>query len=461
MSAPVNPEVLAAFRQQERELTIRKTRIGCIIGIVLVPLFTLLDRQMYPGDVRTFLYLRLACSLSMLLLYPLTGTKLGRRFFRVQGLVLLALPTLCISWMIYVKEGAASPYYAGLTLVLMVLAVVLDWTFWQSAAAVLIVVVSYFTVCLLHGPVVEPGLFYNNIAFLFAPGIVIMTGTYFHSRLRLSEFASNYQLDQSRQALAAQNTVLENTLQQLKETELQLVQTEKIVSLGRLSAGIIHEINNPLNFAATGLYVLRQQGQRLATDEPAEFAEVVRDIEDGVQRVKNIVSDLRSFTHPDADQRDQVPFAEVITASLRLLSNEWKDKVVIEQTVAADMFCHANKNKLTQVFVNLIQNSLDALKSKPAQPEPPLISITGRHEPGRVIVSVRDNGEGIEAQNVGKIFDPFFTTRDIGQGMGMGLSICYRIIQELSGTISVRSERGKFCEFTIDLPDAKVESIAA
>src|SRR5205085_10878608 len=110
------------------------------------------------------------------------------------------------------------------------------------------------------------GAFANNLVFLFFTGVVIIAGTYFHSTLRLREFASRFELDQSRRALASQNEVLEDTLDQLKETESQLVQTEKIVSLGRLSAGLIHEINNPLNFAATGLYVLRNQVERLAKE---------------------------------------------------------------------------------------------------------------------------------------------------------------------------------------------------
>jgi len=261
--------------------------------------------------------------------------------------------------------------------------------------------------------------------------------------------------------LAAQNKQLEDALRQLKETELQLVQTEKIVSLGRLSAGIIHEINNPLNFAATGLYVLKNQGQRLAADEPKEFADILRDIEDGIQRVKNIVADLRSFTHPDTRQQESVRVSEVVTSSLRLLSNEWRDKVQIDQSVPPDLVCLANKNKLTQVFVNLIQNSLDALKHKPEGPEPPLIRLRGHRTDGKVVLTIRDNGEGIDPQHLPKVFDPFFTTRDVGQGMGMGLSICYRIIQELHGNISVASERGKFSEFTIELPAAASESIAA
>jgi two-component system sensor histidine kinase PhcS len=126
-----------------------------------------------------------------------------------------------------------------------------------------------------------------------------------------------------------------------------------------------------------------------------------------------------------------------------------------------EILCWANKNKLTQVFVNLLQNALDALKKRPPGAEEPVIRIAGRHENGRVFITVRDNGEGIDPQNLSKIFDPFFTTRDIGQGMGMGLSICFRIIQEHGGSISVNSERGKFCEFTIELPATAGESVAA
>ncbi|HEY0548108.1 MAG TPA: ATP-binding protein, partial [Verrucomicrobiae bacterium] len=261
--------------------------------------------------------------------------------------------------------------------------------------------------------------------------------------------------------LSEQNAKLEDTIDLLKSTETQLVQSEKLASLGRLSAGIIHEINNPLNFAATGLYVLKNQGERLAKEEPAEFTDVVHDIQDGVQRVKNIVSELRTFTHPDAEQRDRVQLADVITAALRLLSNEWKDKVQIVHAAPPDLICHANKNKLTQVFVNLLQNALDALKNRPAAAEAPVIHIAGQCRDNKAVISIRDNGEGIEPQNLAKIFDPFFTTRDVGQGMGMGLSICYRIIQELHGNISVTSERGKFCEFTIELPALAPEPVAA
>lgn len=252
--------------------------------------------------------------------------------------------------------------------------------------------------------------------------------------------------------LSRQNQVLESTIDQLKETELQLVQSEKLASLGRMSAGIIHEINNPLNFATTGLFTLRNKGKYLAPEQQEEYAEILKDVEDGIKRVKNIVSDLRMFTHPDTESRDQVEVAEVVASALRFLSNEWKDRVRIEQHLAGHQTVWANKNKLIHVLVNLLQNALDALKTKSFTDEQPTIWIEGRAEPASSVLIIRDNGPGIEAKHLDKVFDPFFTTKDVGEGMGLGLSICYRIIQECDGRVSVRTEPGKFCEFALEFP---------
>jgi C4-dicarboxylate-specific signal transduction histidine kinase len=234
---------------------------------------------------------------------------------------------------------------------------------------------------------------------------------------------------------------------------MQLVQSEKLASLGRMSAGIIHEINNPLNFATTGLFTLRKKARHLAPEQQADYGEILTDIEDGLKRVQTIVSDLRMFTHPNTEQIDPVPVGEIVTPALRFLSNEWKDSVQIEQQFAAGQTISANKNKLIQVVVNLLQNSLDALKSKKfAAGEKPAIWIEGRVENGRSLLLVRDNGSGIDPKHLGKIFDPFYTTKDVGSGMGLGLSICYNIVQEYGGKISVKTEPGKFCEIALEFP---------
>jgi signal transduction histidine kinase len=253
--------------------------------------------------------------------------------------------------------------------------------------------------------------------------------------------------------LSKQNQALESTIEQLKETESQLVQTEKLASLGRMSAGIIHEINNPLNFATTGLYTLRNKRKYLAPEQQEEYAEILADVEEGIKRVKTIVSDLRMFTHPETESRDQVEVADVIGSALRFLANEWKDRVSIEQAMDSHQTVWANKNKMIHVFTNLLQNALDALKGKEFNNgEKPAIRIEGKVENGRSIVRLRDNGPGIDTVHLDKIFDPFFTTKDVGEGMGLGLSIVYRIVQECDGRISVRTELGKFCEFTLEFP---------
>ena len=271
--------------------------------------------------------------------------------------------------------------------------------------------------------------------------------TELHVRIRNLVESHGYQ-----RKLSRQNQALESTIEQLKDTESQLVQTEKLASLGRMSAGIIHEINNPLNFATTGLFALRHKSKLLAPEQRGEYEEILRDVEDGIKRVRNIVSDLRTFTHPDTEQREQVAVAEVVGAALRFLSGEWRDKVRIEQNLAEHQTIWANRNKMVHILVNLMQNSLDALRHKSFAGEQPTIWIEGRVEKDRSILVLRDNGTGIDAEHLDKIFDPFFTTKEVGEGMGLGLSICYRIVREYDGRISVRTEHGKYCEFTLEFP---------
>jgi signal transduction histidine kinase len=264
--------------------------------------------------------------------------------------------------------------------------------------------------------------------------------------------------------LSKQNKALTSAIEQIKETEMQLVQSEKLASLGRLSAGIIHEINNPLNFTLTGLFALRNKGKHLDPNDRAEYEAILNDVEEGLKRVRNIVSDLRTFTHPGGGTGEPVDVPDLVNASLRFLAGEWKDKVHMEQNLPVDQIVWANRNKLIHVLVNLLQNSIDALQEKKFEgDEKPTVWIEGRVKGDRSVIVIRDNGPGIDPKVVDKIFDPFFTTKEVGKGMGLGLSICYRIVQGYGGEISVKSELGKFCEFTLDFSteDEVVEEVEA
>jgi signal transduction histidine kinase len=260
--------------------------------------------------------------------------------------------------------------------------------------------------------------------------------------------------------LSRKNAQLEQTIQQLKDTESQLVQTEKLASLGRLSAGIIHEINNPLNFATTGLFTLRSKARLLAAEQQSDYNEILKDVEDGISRVKAIVSDLHSFTHPGGSLAlDSIPVSDAVISALRFVAQESKERIIIQTNLADRQTVWANKNKLIQVLINLLENSLDAVHRKQFKDGRPAIVITGRVEGNKSLLIVRDNGIGIDPQHLDKVFDPFFTTKDVGEGMGLGLSICYRIMKESQGQISVRSEPGEFSEFTLEFLANAPESL--
>jgi signal transduction histidine kinase len=257
-------------------------------------------------------------------------------------------------------------------------------------------------------------------------------------------------------SLFRQNQILEATLQQLKDTETQLVQTEKLASLGRMSAGIIHEINNPLNFTKTAIHTLKGMGKMLPEEERIDYDDVLKDIQEGVDRVRTIVSDLRSFTHPNTADFHDVQIGRVFAAALRFVAHEWKDKVDLEKNIDEELTVWGNEHQLIQVVVNLLQNAFDALRKKEfLNGERPRVAIVATMQGELASIKVRDNGPGISAENAAKIFDPFFTTKDIGEGMGLGLAIVYRIIQAHEGRINVNSVPNEFCEFVLELPVQK------
>ena len=445
-------EIEQAFAAKDRKDIVQRVQIGCLLGILLMPVGAVLDFFVYRDEMLHFLRLRLFCSVLIAIFWALVVTRWGQQHPRKLGVLLAMFPSLFITWMIYLKDGSESLYYAGLNLVLLVIGFVLYWSALESLVAVSLVLVMYVTACVKHGSISQVA-FVNSLYFLGLTGIIVVTGSYFHSKSRLREFALRYELDEEKKKIDQRNQELADTIQKLTEAESQLVQSEKMASLGRMSAGIIHEINNPLNFATTSLFTLRKKAKHIPPDQKVDYEDTLKDVEDGITRVKNIVSDLRMFTHPSSDEQDQVDASEVVASAMRFLSNELKDKVAIEQKLLEHQTVHANKNKLIHVFVNLIQNSLDALRSKPFNNgERPTIWIEGRMEKGASCLIVRDNGPGIAQEHLDKIFDPFFTTKEVGEGMGLGLSICYRIMHESQGRISVRTEVGKFCEFTLEFP---------
>jgi len=275
--------------------------------------------------------------------------------------------------------------------------------------------------------------------------------------VRLRNLVESHQFQKE---LARKNQSLESKNEELKETQTQLVASEKMASLGRVSAGIMHEISNPINFMNTGLHVLQAKIDLLPESERGEYSEMRADLAEGIKRVQDIVEAVWPFAHP-REGKLNVRVDKVVGTVLKLLSNDLKDGVTVQQDLVDNHVVWADHNKLVQVLLNLVQNAAYAVKQKPfANGDEATVWIESRIDQEIDKVVIRDNGVGISPKNLGKVFEPFFTTKDVGEGTGLGLSICYRIIEEHDGRISVRSEPGEFCEFTIELPKPKLAPAA-
>ena len=468
------PELAQAYTEHDRQTILQNVKIGCYLGFFLMPAGVLLDYFYFQDEalVYHFLRLRLLCSLLIAVFWGLVISPFGRAHPRKLGVVLAMFPAFFISWMIYEKEGVESPYYAGLNLVLLVIGYVVQWSFAQSIVAVLSVMMMYIGACALNGNLSDFRNLANNLYFLVLTGIIVATGSYFQNRAKFREFVLRFELDKSKDALVAsneklvsQNHVLEDTNQklnstitELNQTRDQLVQSEKMASLGRMSAGIIHEINNPLNYATSGLFALRKNSKFIPEERRTDYEETVGDVQDGINRVNNIVSNLRIFTHPmfmrpDSAALAEVPVKEIVEEALRGVSHLVRDPFKIVNEVQPGHQVRADRQKLVQVLENLVRNALDALGSKSYAGETPTIWVETRVLTTGPALVVRDNGPGIKAEDLARVFDPFFTTKDVGKGMGLGLTVCQGIMQAIGGKISVRSELGKFCEFLLEFPD--------
>jgi two-component system, sensor histidine kinase PhcS len=460
--APINRETIRrAFLESEAQQRLGNTKVGCALVVFLMPAGSLVDAFVFEEKFFwPFLQLRLICSAIAALIWTFLFTNQGKRGIRWLSAVVPLLPAAFLAVMIERTDGFGSSYYAAINLVLLAVGVVLHWSVMESLVALAIALLMYVAAGISHGSLPPMPIMVTHFYFIALMNIIVVVGTYFQYRSRSREFAAKYELDRNKkilevanQKLDDQNRELADTIQKLTEAESQLVQSEKMASLGRMSAGIIHEINNPLNFATTGIFTLRKKAKHIAPEQLEEYNDILKDVEEGISRVKNIVSDLRMFTHPATDHLDQVPARDVVASALRFLSNEMKEKATIQVNLPPGQTVRCNKNKLIHVFVNLIQNSLDAMKEKAfADGETPAIRMESRETPEAVTLLIYDNGPGISAEHMGKIFDPFYTTKDVGEGMGLGLSICYRIMQECEGRISVRTEPGKFCEFALEFP---------
>jgi len=292
-------------------------------------------------------------------------------------------------------------------------------------------------------------------------------------------------VDSRTMELQEANEELQVTLDNLKETQSQLVDSEKMASLGQLTAGIAHEINNPINFIASNIKPLKLDLSEIyqivaafeALDESSnsediaaakaklleydydflktEIESLVKGISDGAVRTSEIVLGLRNFSRLDEDVVKKASPNEGLENTLVLLRNKTKDLIEVVEDYdpnIGDIDCFPGK--LNQTFMNILNNAIYAVSEKEfTEEEKPTVTIrTEKESADWVNIYLSDNGIGMDDATKKKIFEPFFTTKDVGEGTGLGMSIVFKIIERHGGKRSVNSEQGKGTEFKISLP---------
>lgn len=292
----------------------------------------------------------------------------------------------------------------------------------------------------------------------------------------------SFELYQLNQKLESRAEKIAEQLEELQQTRLQLVQSEKMAAVGQLAAGIAHEINNPVGFISSNINTLRDyfadccavlneqkncieqyQKQSSIPDEMlkevlslqqevdldfilSDIDQLISDSIEGAGRVKNIVSDLSEFSHVNSPDLVEEDINELIEKTINVSWNElkYKAELIKELGDLPKVLCHGGK--MAQVFLNLLVNAAQAMESKGE------ITIRSGVDGDMVWVDIGDTGSGISEENLAKIFDPFFTTKDVGKGTGLGLHMVHSVINSHGGKVHVESVVGQGTTFRIVIP---------
>lgn len=285
--------------------------------------------------------------------------------------------------------------------------------------------------------------------------------------------------------LRKSNEDLNKAMQELKDAEANLVESEKMASLGQLTAGIAHEINNPINFVTSNVKPLKRdvemiiellgQIEQISYAEDLSFEEkkeqidelkedmeydylkeeieyLLKGITEGSNRTAEIVKGLRVFSRLDEDDLKKADLNEGLDSTLIIVNNTLDNKIKITKNYGNLPTVECYPGKLNQVFLNIITNGLQAIKSKFGEEQGGELIITTTHDEMYVHISLKDNGIGMDEETKKKVFEPFFTTKEVGEGTGLGMSIAYNTINKHNGKINIESIKGEGTEFILTIP---------
>lgn len=265
---------------------------------------------------------------------------------------------------------------------------------------------------------------------------------------RTEELASaNEELKTINEVLVSQRTSLQKTLDQLKDAQDKLIQSEKMASLGVLAAGIAHELNNPLNFINGGVIGIEKYIHKSYPNISPEIKELILAIKEGVRRSTGIVRSLNHYSSSDTLTKAKCDLTSIIDNCLLILINQTKDRIEVVKEYDDQLELYpCNEGQLHQAILNILTNAVHAINEKG------VITIRVNKVKSKIKIVITDNGCGVGKENLKRLTDPFFTTKEPGKGIGLGLSITETIVKDHGGTLKFESELGMGTTVTITLP---------
>lgn len=436
----------SGYQTQLANFRLQYSRTGCIVSILLVMGGVALDYVFYPEHLASFFGARVIVSLLSGVALALLYTRHAAERVRPLTMVWLTLPQVMIAAMIFWTQGAASPYVFGLSLALYAAGIIMPIGFFQSISLGVFTCFVYAVACYAH-PDSNWNLFLGNSIFLIFSATISAGCTFFNERARMELFRLQQVETENNLKLQQTNLTLADTNQALADVKGHMIQQEKMAALGTLSAGLLHEVNNPVNYSLMALNMALTEPEVAASPN---LKESLVDAREGMQRVQKIVSDLKTFAYqkPGEDSDRVFLLEKAIQSALRLTGYELKG-IEVKLDLPLDTHVRGDEPALIGVLINLLSNAALALhKAERAEPQ---IVVKAWPDGDRLKVTVRDNGTGIGPENLTRVFEPFFTTRDVGQGLGLGLSVSYGIVHRHGGELTVTSEHGAWTEFAFSL----------
>jgi signal transduction histidine kinase len=414
----------------------RRWKQSMLFALALVLVYPV-DCVMLERPSPATLVLRVAWGLEILL-YMCVWQRLGARWEGWVNGVHVVLLSAFFMGLVFLTGGPESPYLSMTPSVPLMIALVFTETTLPALLTGLVCMAGTLLIWLTHGRVV------NAVAWSTLVGVSSFFGMYSAMRFRAAQAAG---------AEALLERTRREALEKLAVADRHRAHAEKLATVGRLAANVMHELNNPLAFVRANLHFLRTEVLAQSLPEPArdELKEVFDETHLGVERIRQIVADLRSYSRMDGEDSSQCALADVVTDAAMLAGVRLKNVARLKVEVPRELpEVFASPRRLAQVLLNLIVNAGDALEE--ARVRDGEVRVTGREENGRVFLEVEDNGPGFPPAVLARLFDAFFTTKGPEKGTGLGLCLSREMVEHFGGTLQAENRPEGGARLRLSLP---------